>query len=27
VIYKFCRHRLRGFCSPNTWFCSAFWCD
>jgi len=23
----FCSNRFRGFCSPNTWFCHAFWCD
>jgi len=22
---KFCSDRFRGFCSPNTWFCRAFW--
>ena len=24
---KFCSDRFWGFCSPNTWFCRAFWCD
>jgi len=24
---KLGRNRFRSFCSPNTWFCRAFWCD